>query len=46
MVISKNDVLHHDQLAQAVTALHRALVWRPSETINENQQIYVAAEER
>ena len=24
--IPKNDVLHHDQLAQAVTELHRALV--------------------
>ena len=28
--IPKNDVLHHDQLAQAVTELHRALVGIPA----------------
>jgi hypothetical protein len=28
--IPKDDVLHHDQLAQAVTELHRALVGSPA----------------
>src|SRR4029078_13223434 len=34
--IPKDDVLHHDQLEQAVTELHRALVGSPAKQLTKN----------
>ena len=41
--IPKDDILHHDQLAQAVTELHRALVDSPARNRHESKHKFELA---